>query len=154
MIVRELTLKDEKAFYQMLNEWDILFGLGEEIGFEKYLSLMDDLKNGVNLQSSEVPTTALYAFVEEVIVGKLSIRHQSHPAGHIGYGVVDKYRGKGYGDQMLKKALAHSADLGLKRVQLVCEESNIPSIKLILKNGGVLESTFEKKMRFWIDLKT
>lgn len=163
MILRELTLADEKAFYQMLDEWDdssgfnLLFGLVSDLSFEKFLSLMDDLKSGKNLSASEVPTTSLYGFEDGAIVGKVSLRHYLNPhfektAGHIGFGVVDKYRGKGHGAEMLAQALPWANRLGLSRVLLICAEDNHPSLKIIQKNGGVLISTSEKKMRFWIDI--
>lgn len=162
MILRELTVDDEKAFHIMLDEWDdssgfnFLFGLVSDLSFEKFLSLMEDLKQGKNLLPSEVPTTSLYAFVDDAIVGKVSIRHSLNPhfektAGHIGYGVVDKYRGRGYGSKMLAQALLMAKDLGLSRVLLVCAEDNLASIKIIQENKGVLEFTSEKRSRFWIE---
>lgn len=163
MILRELTVADEKAFFQMLDEWDdssgfnMLFGLVSDLTFEKFLGLMNDLKQGKNLSAAEVPTTSLYGFVDGAIVGKVSIRHYLNPhfektAGHIGYGVVDKYRGMGYGTLMLKGALDYARGLKMPRLLLVCEEQNVPSIKIIQKNGGVLMSTSEKRMRFWIEI--
>jgi predicted acetyltransferase len=163
MILRELNLADEKAFYQMLDEWDdssgfnLLFGLVSDLSFEKFLSLMNDLKLGKNLSASEVPTTSLYAFEDCAIVGKVSLRHCLNPhfektAGHIGFGVVDKYRGKGYGNEMLLLALPQAKQLGLSRVLLICAEDNHASMRIIQKNGGVLIGTSEKKMRFWIDI--
>jgi predicted acetyltransferase len=163
MILRELTISDEQAFNQMLDEWDdssgfnLLFGLVSDLSFEKFLGLMEDLKQGKNLLLSEVPTTSLYAFVDGVIVGKVSVRHylNSHfekTAGHIGYGVVDKYRGKGYGSQMLAGALDYARTLELTYALLVCDESNTPSIKIIQKNRAVLVGTSEKLQRYRIEL--
>lgn len=165
MILRELTVEDEIAFYQMLDEWEdssgfnLLFGLVSDLTFEKFLGLMKDLSEGKNLSPSEVPTTSLYGFVDGAIVGKVSIRHSLNPhfektAGHVGYGVVDKYRGNGYGAAMLARALEFAKGIGLEKVLLICEEENLASIKIIQKNGGVLVSTSEKRMRFWIELGT
>ncbi len=54
-----------------------------------------------------VPATGLFAFEGDVIVGKVNFRHRLNDfllnvGGHIGYGVLPEFRGKGYASQMLK----------------------------------------------------
>ena len=50
-------------------------------------------------------------------------------------------------------------DVGLKRVQLTCDEDNEPSRRVIVSNGGVFERRYAApegvhKLSFWIDLVT
>ena len=47
--------------------------------------------------------------------------------------------------------------LGIDRVLMVCDKSNIGSAKSIIKNGGILENEFvdedgEIEQRYWIEL--
>lgn len=169
MILRELRPTDEFSFEAMLDAWDgapgfsIAFGLLEDSSFASYLAFLKNSKNGVNLPEGHVPSTALFAFIDKEIVGKVNLRHHLNPTlekmgGHIGYGVLPLHRGKGYATLILKLTLDHCRGMGMKRVLLTCDESNISSARVIEKNGGVLESVYNpmngtsKKKRYWINL--
>lgn len=60
---------------------------------------------------------------------------------------------------MLRIALPWAIELGLERVLITCDESNVASIRVIEKNGGVLSDTREmgpgrpRKRRYWITLR-
>lgn len=169
MILRELTLKDEKAFWDMMKAWDnspgfsMAFGLVEGIKFSSYLEILEDMKDQSKIPSNHVPSSALFAFEGDVIVGKVNFRHCLNDfllnvGGHIGYGVISEYRNKGYASKMLAGALEKARGMGIDRVLITCDETNFASEKVILKNGGVFENTFDpkdgssKKKRFWVEL--
>lgn len=148
MILRELELGDEVAFRRLLDDWDFLFGLLDELGFEKYLVMLQELK------TSSTPTVALFAFVEGEIVGKVSLRQYANPAGNLGYAIADKYQRRGYGSEMIQLAFEAARSMGMESLSLVTKETNIPSLNLILKNGGTPVSTSEKNLEYQIFLKT
>ena len=167
MILRELELKDQKAFLELLENWDgasgfnMLYDLIAEMDFSSYLNILRESKEGVNLPEGNVPSTSLFAFKGSEIIGKVSIRHTlnqylENAGGHIGYGVLPNYRGQGYATQMLRESLRYCQKLGLKKVLVTCDETNLGSVKVIEKNGGVFENFFDpkdtgpRKMRFWI----
>lgn len=169
MILRELTLKDQTAFEKMLDQWDgdigfsMVYGLLAGMNFQIYLKILNETRDGINLGQGQVPSSNLFAFNGDEIVGKVSVRHHLNKnlelvLGHIGYGVLPEYRQKGYASEMLKQALVYCRTLGLDKVLITCDEANVPSAKVILKNGGVLENVYDpqdgtsKKMRFWIQL--
>jgi predicted acetyltransferase len=60
--------------------------------------------------------------------------------------------------EILRHSLAKAAALGLKKVLLTCGKDNIGSVRVILANGGKLESEEfypprnEVLQRYWIDL--
>jgi predicted acetyltransferase len=79
------------------------------------------------------------------IVGRVAVRHALNPfleceGGHIGYVVVPEFRRRGYATRMLGLALriAHE-QLGIDDVLLICADSNVGSIRVIERNGGVLQ---------------
>jgi predicted acetyltransferase len=57
---------------------------------------------------------------------------------------------------MIALALDECRKLGIDRVLMVCDKSNIGSAKSIINNGGVLENEIEidgnVEQRYWISL--
>jgi predicted acetyltransferase len=171
MILRELEFKDQEAFGVLLDNWDgaagfnMLFGIIAEMNFQGYLDILRESKEGLNLPVGHVPSTALFGFVGNEIVGKVSIRHYLNDhlekvGGHIGYGVLPAHRSKGFASMMLKDSLKYCKGLGLSKVLVTCDESNSASVKVIVKNGGILENVYDpkdgssNKMRFWITFQS
>lgn len=77
--------------------------------------------------------------------------------GHIGYGLAEEYRGKGYGTAGLKLLLEECKRNGLKDVLLTAFPNNFASRRIIEKNGGQLWDIIErddgtKSVRYWICL--
>ncbi|MDR0346996.1 MAG: GNAT family N-acetyltransferase [Coriobacteriales bacterium] len=96
------------------------------------------------------------------IIGVIDCRHYLNDflreyGGHIGYAVRPSERGKGYATQMLNLALEHYKRLKVSKVMLGCYKENLPSVRTIEKNGGILEkemSYIDGKPMFvyWIEL--
>ena len=136
----------------------------EEMPFSRYLEVLSEMERGVNLRSPDhVPTTFLFAFVGNRIVGRSAIRHSLNAVlqrvgGHIGYVVVPEFRRRGYATTILRLSLQIASELGLRRVLLTCDDDNVGSIRTIEKNGGVLENIVtgpdldKPKRRYWVDL--
>jgi len=92
---------------------------------------------------------------DEEVVGFLALRHTLtawllEEGGHIGYSVRPSRRGQGHASAALGLAVRRSAELGLDRVLLTCDEPNIASARTIEGNGGVYEDTRNGKRRYWI----
>jgi predicted acetyltransferase len=161
VILRELSLLDQFVFERSLNEWDDFPGFSIAYEFFKERNFQDYLNFLQSFAHESIPTKVFFAFHDDKIIGKVNIRHKLNPQfestdGHIGYGVNPAYRGLGYGTQMLQLSLEICRDLGLEKVLLICDEANIASIKVIVKNGGILEESLDqsrgKKKRFWIKI--
>jgi len=134
--------------------------------FRRYLEVLAEQERGIGLPSANhVPSTFLFAFVHDRIVGRVSIRHSLNEflervGGHIGYVVVPEFRRQGYATEILREALQITHDkCGLHRILVTCDDDNIGSIRTIEKNGGILENVvsgtdLEKpKRRYWIELR-
>ena len=118
---------------------------------------------GEELQAGFVPTTTLFLMVEGQLVGVVNFRHRLTEkleayGGHVGYSVAPSHRGKGYATRLLAGALEQARGLGLARVLVTCDPINLPSIRVIEKNGGVYMDTLfaqdiqRQVSRFWIGL--
>jgi len=135
------------------------------MSYARYLEVLDERERGVNLAPGQVPSTFLFGFKGERIVGRVSIRHRLTEAllrvgGHIGYVVVPEFRRQGHATAMLRLAVQFAHDkLGLDQVLVTCDDDNIGSIKTIENNGGVLEAIItgpdlgKPKRRYWIDAR-
>ena len=92
---------------------------------------------------------------DEEVVGFLALRHRLTPwlleeGGHIGYSVRPSRRGQGHAGRALALAVRRAAELGLDRVLLTCDDSNVASARTIERNGGVYEDTRNGTRRYWI----
>lgn len=58
-------------------------------------------------------------------------------SGHIGYGVVPERRGRGIATRALALMLDEARALGLGHVLLTAEPSNLASVRVIERLGGV-----------------
>jgi predicted acetyltransferase len=114
-----------------------------------------------------VPETVLWYVDGETFLGSVSVRHSLNPllaqwGGHIGYAVRPSARGQGHASAMLVGMLDHCrSTLPLERVMLTVNSKNAASIRVIEKNGGVLQDTVphpwvegDEGRRYWIPLRS
>ena len=118
---------------------------------------------GEKLQGNRVPSSQFLSFEKGELIGFVNIRHRLNEellreSGHIGYSVHPDKRRQGYATKQLKLALGEAQKLGLKKVLITCDKSNVGSAKTIQKVGGVLEDevasshTSEIVQRYWIEI--
>jgi predicted acetyltransferase len=144
---------------------NFLHDFEEGMSLARYLDMLDERERGLNLPPDHVPTSFLFAFDGDRIVGRVSIRHRLNDVlrlsgGHIGYVVVPEFRRQGYATAMLRLALRFAHDrIGLDRVLVTCDDDNVGSIRTIESNGGVLEDVVrgsdvdKPRRRYWIDVR-
>ncbi len=116
-------------------------------------------------RDGKVPDSVFFLLDEDrnILLGAVNIRHHLNDyllqyGGHIGDGIRPSERRKGYATEMIRLALLECKKLGITKVLMVCDKSNIASAKTIIKNGGILENEFtnddgEIEQRFWITLE-
>jgi predicted acetyltransferase len=112
-----------------------------------------------------VPETILWYVEGDEFLGAVSVRHRLNNVlaawgGHVGYAVRPSARGNGYASAMLAGMLDHCrTELPLDRVMLTVNTKNPASIRVIEKNGAVLQDTIphpwiegDEGRRYWIAL--
>lgn len=65
-----------------------------------------------------------------------------HCLGHIGYTVVPWKQRRGYATQALREVLDEAGGEGLRYVEITTDPDNLPSQRVIERNGGVLFEEF------------
>ena len=171
MKLRLISAQEAPAFQQaitdMMEEWQ---ATGEKI--VPYAIRRHDVHDfAAYCQSLEltdppqdkVPDSTFFCLEEESgqMVGAVNIRHRLNDAlllngGHIGDGVRPSRRREGIATRMIVLALEECRKLGISRVLMVCDKTNIGSAKSIQRNGGVLENEVlvdgVTEQRYWIQL--
>ena len=169
-------IKLTKEYYNQLSEMIDEWKLDQEVNhtnhspwsifkndyhdFDNYLKELErkEAKDGMVPDS----TFFLLDVDRNRLLGAINIRHYLNDyllkfGGHIGDGIRPTERGKGYATEMVKLALIECKKLGIDKVLMVCDKSNIASAKTIIKNGGVLENEIMDdknriNQRYWINL--
>lgn len=133
----------------------------EPTNINKYIQRARDHEKGKNLPADWVPSTTYWLIDNDKFIGHVNIRHKLNEnlkkiGGHIGYAIRPSSRKKGYGTKILELALQKAKHLGLQKIFITCDESNIASKKIIEKNKGQFQDEMpgekEPKLRYWIEL--
>lgn len=164
----KLTRAYENQLRDMLDEWKkdqddnhpwAIFK-NDYQDFDYYLSHLEikEPKDGL------VPDSTFFLLDEnrDILLGAVNIRHYLNErllkeGGHIGDGIRPSERRKGYGTEIIRLALIECKKLGIDKVLIICDKSNIGSAKSIIKNGGVLENEMIDEegninQRYWIHI--
>ncbi|MBT2216981.1 GNAT family N-acetyltransferase [Virgibacillus dakarensis] len=138
------------------------FDLAGHETYEEYLKALAIREGGTDRW---LPSTNYFLIDDnERIVAMVDIRHDLNEflrnvGGHIGYSTRPSERKKGYATLILAEALKKCKELGIDRVLVTCDEDNIGSAKVVIRNGGIEDESFADtdgtvKRRFWIDNKS
>lgn len=136
----------------------------DEDDFVTFMQRVRNYARGENLPDGWVQDSAYWLVRDKRILGVCDLRHKLTEAlrdfgGHVGYSIRPSERNKGYGTLMLRLVLKKAHELGIARMLITCGKDNIASQRVILKNGGVLDSESHSEQagrvtqRYWINLK-
>jgi len=110
----------------------------------KILPTLIEHSKGINIPKGNVPDTYYFLWDNNEIVGLFKIRHYLNDflrngAGHIGYGILPQYRGKGYATKGLALAISICKDLIKEdEIYLSVNKDNPISLKVQKANGAYI----------------
>ena len=162
--LRRLSVEDGMDVYIMLQEIpkeeNGLVNKGNGLSFEEYKEWLKQKyveSEQIGLVDGwKVPSTTFWLYVDGKPVGFGSVRHFLTDAlreagGNIGYGIAPKYRGKGYGKELLRLLLEQANQIGIDKALVTINLNNIASKSVALANGGVIAGQTDKRMFVWIN---
>ncbi|MDX9730999.1 MAG: GNAT family N-acetyltransferase [Bdellovibrionales bacterium] len=169
LILRELSAKDESAFLAWVSDWDgdrlswATFVWEPGMEHSEHLRKLEEQKQKTKLPANMVPSTMLYGFSGEHIVGRMNIRHELNESltqrgGHLGYAVSPRFRKQGFATELFRQSIAACRKLGLNDILVTCGDQNHASWRIIEKFGGLLENTFDDRRtgeivrRYWVNI--
>ena len=163
IIIPTIEYKQQAIEYKhehLNNGEDVIIGSSGLHNYEVYEEWLDYIENLRNDKvSGWPPVTTYFGVYNDNIIGMINIKHRLNEnwREHINYGVRPSERRKGYATKMLALALNECERLGLKRVFMSIDKDNVGSVKVLIKNGGILESEYteddgEIGQWYWIDV--
>ncbi|MBQ8842144.1 MAG: GNAT family N-acetyltransferase, partial [Ruminiclostridium sp.] len=98
----------------------------------------------------KVPETIFWLFEDDKPVGFGKIRHfltdkLLEAGGNIGYSIIPEARGRGLGKNLVSELIEEGRKIGVERLLFTIRNSNIPSIKVALENGGIIEKVNDER---------
>jgi predicted acetyltransferase len=128
-----------------------------------FLARVEMFEAGKDLPENRVRMTWFWLLRGDRILASSRLRHELIPVllldgGNIAYEVRPSERQHGVGRALLRLTLDEARRIGLRRVLLTTEPTNLGSIGVILANGGVFTDTSispntgRTLNRYWITL--
>lgn len=162
-------IKYKKSYIEALQEMFLETKFPEHLKLEKkdvenYIAHMESVAREKDLKNGEVARSEFWLIDGDRYIGKIQIRHKPsgrvpEAASHIYYEIRPGDRGKGYGNKLLKLGLMKAKEIGLSELIITSEKNNLPSIKIIEKNGGnfleeiILPNTSVSLLKYKIPLQ-
>lgn len=161
--LKKLTVHDGVDIYEMLQEMpaDENGFLNSMAGkpFSEFQGWLEKAaksseQDGI-IDGWKVPTTTLWLYEDSTPVGYGKIRHflterLMEAGGNMGYAIRPSARGRGLGKKLLELLIDQSGKLGVNKILLTIHENNVPSIRVALGCGGVMEKQVGNRCYIWI----
>lgn len=171
LVLRELNQDDEPAFLKWVAAWEsedpewATFAWQPGMSHTEHLQKLDDQKSKSKIPANRVPSTMLYGFLGDQIVGRFSIRHELnefllHRGGHVGYAVSPRFRRQGIATEMFRQGMSFCRSLGITKLLITCNNDNEASWRIIENFGGSLENKISDEesgeivRRYWLEVES
>ena len=144
--LKDIINKELYEMYQDIHAYEI--GSRNElngISFKEFKDKCDEyIKEESIINKKLNTTTKRFILYDNKPIGQLGIRTTLsdlwiNNGSQIYYKIRKNERGKGYGNIILKLGLLEAKKIGFNKVRINCDDNNIKSKKVIIKNGGILD---------------
>ena len=116
------------------------------ISYEDFILKCNELIKEEKIINKDLNTTTnrYILYDNSIPIGEVGIRTTLNDfwkdkGSQIYYKIRKSYREKGYGNKILELALIEAKKLGFDKVRINCDDNNIKSRKIIIKNGGIID---------------
>ena len=116
------------------------------ISYKKFKEMCKELIKEEKIINEEINTTTtrFILYDNNKPIGEVGIRTAlndfwKNRGSQIYYKIRKSERQKGYGNFILELALKEAKKLGFNKIRINCDDNNVPSQKIILKNQGIVD---------------
>lgn len=159
LYLKEANMEDIEKEYEFITNFpdnqngftNVDFGCSKENFRNKILPGYINEAKGIGLPQNWVPETVFFLWKDCEIIGIFRVRHYltqalANGAGHIGYGIKEEFRGKGYASAGLKLAIERAWDLIREdEIYMSVYKSNQASLRVQMKNGAYIHHEDERE---------
>lgn len=149
----EPSVKYKDSYIEALKEYREIDGDKLDIderekNFDSFIQRLEADK--VIDSEDKVPNIRYWLVKDNRYIGRISYRPKLNDVlklrgGNVGYSIRPSERGKGYATELVKEIKQKAKEDGLTELLITCNTDNIPSAKVIEKNGGVYtDSSLDK----------
>jgi predicted acetyltransferase len=153
----EFAQEFHEAGEEALDKLDLLLSDPED-----YFDLADRFEHDRDLPEGLVPMSRFLFFEGNELVGQSNLRRRLSPllhrdGGHIGYAVRPSARRRGHASEILRQTLGEASRIAIARALLTVAATNLPSLRVVEKNGGVFDAETVSHRdgaimhRYWIE---
>ena len=117
-----------------------------------YIKKTENFRRGIDVPKGHVPGSSFWLVDGRHYLGSGDVRHYLTESllklgGNIGYSINPLFWGCGLGTLQLDLLLQEAKNLRITKPIVTCFDANIPSAKIIEKNGGVLLRKITNRFR-------
>ena len=117
----------------------------EHKDFLALIKRLSDFANAVNIPEGFVPSSTYWLVENGELIGVSNLRHYLNErikksGGHIGLGVRPSFRGRGFGHLLMALTIQEARRKSIREIHIHCHKNNEASVRMIISNGGVLDS--------------
>lgn len=142
LLIRKLKLDDLEPFHLLENNPKVLkFAIGQVKGLE---GNKKELLNLIARYEKHLNDFWIYAVVrksDDIFIGTLALV-KDNIDNEIGYRLIEKYWGLGFGYELCKGTLKYCKQIGIKKLVAYCVDENIASAKILKKLGFAIVKHF------------
>lgn len=116
------------------------------VSYDEFLSICEDMIQEETIINEEIHTTTMrfILFINSLPIGEVGIRTTQNDfwvnkGSQIYYKIRKSQRKKGYGNIIFQLALLEAKKLHFQKIRVNCDNNNIASKKIIMKNGGKID---------------
>ena len=156
--LKRARVKDAEKIYEAISKMppyengfeNAFYNMSREEFIEKGIYMMLDSQKGINLKPFHVPQTYYFLWDDEQIVGLFKLRHYLNiflreGGGHIGFGIINEYRGRHYATEGLRLTLRKAKEIIREdTVYMSCFKYNRASLQAMLSNGAYIDHEDEE----------
>ena len=136
--------------------------VGASREFEDFLRRIASEEHERVLAPGRVPGSQYWLVSDRRLLGCSRLRYWLTPelayeGGHVGYDIRPSARGCGFGTILLSLTKQRAAAMGIARLRITCDVDNSASIRVIEKNGGILDAVVPSRRRdkmirqYWVE---